>query len=170
MRILVIEDEPRILDFLRLGLEAEGFVVDGAEDGAVGLVRALTEPYELVVLDLLLPQLDGLHLLNELRAQRPELPVLILSARTDLPTKLRSFELGANDYLSKPFSFDELVARVRVHLRRDRTAATRDDASRGAARARPDPPPGGARRTARPTSRTVSSASSTTSSPIPARS
>jgi DNA-binding response OmpR family regulator len=124
MRILVIEDEPRILDFLRLGLEAEGFVVDGAEDGAVGLARALAEPYELVVLDLLLPQLDGLHLLNDLRAQRPELPVLILSARSDLPTKLRSFELGANDYLSKPFSFDELVARVRVHLRRDRIAPT----------------------------------------------
>jgi DNA-binding response OmpR family regulator len=118
MRILVIEDEPRILDFLRLGLEAEGFVVDGAEDGAVGLARALAEPYELVVLDLLLPQVDGLHLLNDLRALRPELPVLILSARSDLPTKLRSFELGANDYLSKPFSFDELVARVRVHLRR----------------------------------------------------
>jgi two-component system, OmpR family, copper resistance phosphate regulon response regulator CusR len=119
MRILVIEDEPRILDFLRLGLEAEGFVVDGAEDGAVGLARALAEPYELVVLDLLLPQLDGLHVLNDLRAQRPELPVLVLSARSDLATKLRSFELGANDYLSKPFSFDELVARVRVHLRRD---------------------------------------------------
>jgi two-component system, OmpR family, copper resistance phosphate regulon response regulator CusR len=117
MRILVIEDEPRILDFLRLGLEAEGFVVDGAEDGAVGLACALAEPYELVVLDLLLPQLDGLQLLNDLRAQRPELPVLILSARSDLPTKLRSFELGANDYLSKPFSFDELVARVRVQLR-----------------------------------------------------
>src|SRR5471030_1544215 len=117
MRILVIEDEPRILDFLRLGLEAEGFVVDGAEDGAVGLARALAEPYELIVLDLLLPQLDGLQLLGELRAKRPELPVLILSARTDLPTKLRSFHLGANDYLSKPFSFDELVPRVRVQLR-----------------------------------------------------
>ena len=124
MRILVIEDEPRILDFLKLGLEAEGFVVDGAEDGAVGLVRALTEPYELVVLDLLLPQLDGLQPPERAAGQRPELPVLILSARTDLPTKLRSFELGANDYLSKPFSFDELVARVRVQLRRDRTAAT----------------------------------------------
>ena len=89
-----------------------------------GLRAPSAEPYELVVLDLLLPQLDGLHLLNDLRAQRPELPVLILSARSDLPTKLRSFELGANDYLSKPFSFDELVARVRVHLRRDRIAPT----------------------------------------------
>jgi DNA-binding response OmpR family regulator len=118
MRILVIEDEPRILDFLRLGLEAEGFVVDAAEDGAVGLGRALEGSYELVILDLLLPRLDGLRILFELRQVRADLPVLILSARSDLPTKLRGFDLGANDYLAKPFSFDELVARVRVHLRR----------------------------------------------------
>lgn len=118
MRILVIEDEPRILGFLRLGLEAEGFTVDGAADGAVGLSLALQESYELVVLDLQLPRLDGLRLLEELHAHRPSRPVLILSARSDLPTKLRGFELGAIDYISKPFSFDELVARVRVHLRR----------------------------------------------------
>jgi DNA-binding response OmpR family regulator len=123
MKILVIEDEPRILEFLRLGLEAEGFIVEGAEDGAAGLAAALAEPYELVVLDLLLPRLDGLRLLAELRRERPDLPVLVLSARSDLPTKLRSFDLGANDYLSKPFSFDELVARVRVHVRRGRDAA-----------------------------------------------
>ena len=117
MRILVIEDEPRILGFLKVGLEAEGFTVDGAEDGVVGLAHALEGPYELIVLDLQLPRLDGLRLLEELHRARPTLPVLILSARSDLPTKLRSFTLGANDYLSKPFSFDELVARVRVHLR-----------------------------------------------------
>jgi two-component system, OmpR family, copper resistance phosphate regulon response regulator CusR len=125
MRILVIEDEPRILGFLKVGLEAEGFAVDGAEDGVSGLALALCEPYELVVLDLQLPQLDGLRVLEELHRGRPELPVLILSARTDLPTKLRSFQLGANDYLSKPFSFDELVARVRVQLRH----GSSDDAS-----------------------------------------
>jgi len=119
MRILVIEDEPRILGFLRLGLEAEGFAVDGAVDGATGLALALNEPYELVVLDLQLPRLDGLRLLEEVHTQRPGLPVLILSARTDLPTKLRGFDLGAIDFVAKPFSFDELVARVRVHLRKE---------------------------------------------------
>jgi DNA-binding response OmpR family regulator len=124
MRILVIEDEPRILGFLRLGLEAEGFTVDGAVDGATGLALALTEPYELVVLDLQLPRLDGLRLLEEVHASRPELPVLILSARTDLQTKLRGFDLGAIDFLAKPFSFDELVARVRIHLRNGRSSST----------------------------------------------
>jgi DNA-binding response OmpR family regulator len=122
MRILVIEDEPRILGFLRSGLEAEGFTVDGAGDGATGLSLALEEPYELIVLDLQLPRLDGLRLLEEVHARRPTLPVLILSARTDVPTKLKGFDLGAIDFVSKPFSFDELVARVRVHLRRDDTS------------------------------------------------
>ncbi len=123
MRILVIEDESRILEFLRLGLEAEGFVVDAAGDGAVGLRLALEGSYELVVLDLLLPRVDGLHVLAELRRARADLPILILSARSDLPTRLRGFDLGANDYLAKPFSFDELVARVRVHLRRSGESA-----------------------------------------------
>jgi DNA-binding response OmpR family regulator len=117
MRILVIEDEPRILGFLQVGLEAEGFTVDGAADGVEGYALARGEKYELVILDLRLPRLDGLRVLEELRRCRPDLPVLVLSARSDLPTKLQSFRLGANDYLSKPFSFDELVARVRVHLR-----------------------------------------------------
>jgi two-component system, OmpR family, copper resistance phosphate regulon response regulator CusR len=125
MRILVIEDEPRILEFLKVGLEAEGFTVDGAADGVEGYALARSESYDLVILDLRLPRLDGLRVLEELRRCRPELPVLVLSARSDLPTKLRSFHLGANDYLSKPFSFDELVARVRVQLRH----AGEDDAS-----------------------------------------
>jgi DNA-binding response OmpR family regulator len=116
MKILVIEDEPRILSFLRLGLEAEGFAVDAAVDGVSGLALASSEKYELVILDLQLPRLDGLRLLEQVHDDRPGLPVLILSARTDLPTKLRSFQLGAIDFVPKPFSFDELVARVRVHL------------------------------------------------------
>jgi DNA-binding response OmpR family regulator len=120
MRVLVIEDEPRILAFLARGLEAEGLAVDGARDGSTGLELALAEPYDLVVLDLLLPGLDGLAVLRELQRSRPELPVVIVSARSDLPTKLRGFELGARDYVGKPFSLDELLARVRVHLRRAR--------------------------------------------------
>jgi two-component system, OmpR family, copper resistance phosphate regulon response regulator CusR len=118
MRILVIEDEPLILSFLSRGLAAEGFLVDGAGDGRGGLARALRESYDLVVLDLLLPQLDGLAVLRELQRQRPELPVVIVSARSDLQTKLRGFGLGASDYISKPFSLDELLARVRAQLRR----------------------------------------------------
>ncbi|MEP6910865.1 MAG: response regulator transcription factor [Actinomycetota bacterium] len=118
MQILVIEDEPRILAFLARGLEAEGFRVDGAATGADGLRQALACPYDAVVLDLLLPGLDGLSVLREMHDQRPDLPVVIVSARSDLPTKLRGFGLGACDYLAKPFSLDELVARVWVQVRR----------------------------------------------------
>ena len=117
MQILVIEDEPRILAFLARGLEAEGFRVDGAGTGPDGLRLASARDYDIVVLDLLLPGLDGLSVLRGLQQQRPELPVVIVSARSDLPTKLRGFGLGASDYLAKPFSFDELVARVRAQLR-----------------------------------------------------
>jgi DNA-binding response OmpR family regulator len=117
MAILVIEDEPRILAFVRRGLEAQGFAVDEASDGATGLLRSREHRYELVVLDLLLPGLDGLTVLRELGRDSPEVPVLILSARSDLQTKLRGFELGARDYVAKPFSLDELIARVRVQLR-----------------------------------------------------
>ena len=117
MQILVIEDEPRIRAFLARGLEAEGFRVDGVEDGSEGLRHALGRQYDAVVLDLLLPGLDGLSVLRELHEQRPELPVVIVSARSDLSTKLRGFGLGASDYLAKPFAFDELVARLRVQLR-----------------------------------------------------
>ncbi|HZR91641.1 MAG TPA: response regulator transcription factor [Gaiellaceae bacterium] len=117
MRILIIEDEVRIRSFLARGLEAEGYTVDGADNGRDGLARALEAPWDLVVLDLLLPGLSGLEVLQALHCQRPGLPVLVLSARSDLPTKLRGFELGATDYLAKPFSLPELLARVRVQLR-----------------------------------------------------
>ncbi|MGB2874746.1 MAG: response regulator transcription factor [Gaiellaceae bacterium] len=127
MRILVIEDEPRIRAFLTRGLAAEGFTVEGSDDGESGLERGLHESYDLVILDLLLPGLDGLRVLKELQRNRPELPVLVLSARSDLPTKLRGFELGARDYLAKPFSLDELLARVRVHLRHNGGNGEGDD-------------------------------------------
>jgi len=118
VRILVIEDEPRILEFLARGLEAEGFSVLGARDGQEGLRLAEKAACDLVILDLLLPRLDGLTVLRALETARPDLPVVIVSARADLKTKLNGFDLGARDYLTKPFSLDELLARVRVHLRR----------------------------------------------------
>ena len=118
MRILVTDDEPRILTFLVRGFEAEGYAVDSAVDGEQALERLRNGSYDVAVLDLLLPKRDGLSVLRELKREHPELPVVILSARSDLPTKLRGFELGADDYVAKPFSLDELLARVRVQLRR----------------------------------------------------
>jgi len=118
VRILVIEDEPRILDFVSRGLEAEGFSVLGARDGQEGLRLAEAVGCDLVILDLLLPRLDGLSVLRTLETNQPALPIVIVSARADLTTKLNGFGLGARDYLTKPFSFDELLARIRVQLRR----------------------------------------------------
>jgi DNA-binding response OmpR family regulator len=118
MDILVVEDEPRVATFVTRILEAEGFRVDVADNGRIGVTRALAGQYDLVVLDLLLPHVDGLTILRELGARRPALPVVVLTARSDLSTKLRSFRLGACDFLAKPFSHQELIARVRVHLSR----------------------------------------------------
>jgi DNA-binding response OmpR family regulator len=117
LRILVIEDESRIRSFLARALEADGFAVDGADNGHDGLERAVRGSYDLVILDLLLPRLDGLSVLHELHRRSPDVPVVIVSARADLSTKLRGFALGANDYLAKPFAVDELLARVRAQLR-----------------------------------------------------
>jgi DNA-binding response OmpR family regulator len=118
MWILLIEDEPRIRAFIAHGLGAEGFTVDERDDGQLGLRRALAEQYDLVILDLGLPSMDGLSVLRVLSRQRPQLPVLILSARSDLRTRLAAFSLGACDYLEKPFAIDELVARVRRQVQR----------------------------------------------------
>jgi two-component system, OmpR family, response regulator len=118
MRILVVDDEPRILGFLARGLSAEGYTVDVADNGADALRAARQNGYDLVLLDLLLPGVDGLSVLQALGHVHPGLPVVIVSARSDLPTKLRGFGLGAADYLSKPFSVDELLARIRVQLRK----------------------------------------------------
>ena len=115
-RILVVEDETRILDFLARGLTADGMTVDWARTGPDAVKQALEQRYDLVLLDLVLPQLNGLAVLERIQQQFPELPVIVVSARGDVPTKLRAFELGARDYVEKPFSLDELLARVRVHL------------------------------------------------------
>ena len=114
MKILIIDDEQRILAFVSRALRAVGHEVACAEDGADGLAQAIRGAYDLVVLDLGLPRVDGLDVLDALRHARPELPVLVLSARNDAATKLRATELGARDYLAKPFALDDLLARVRA--------------------------------------------------------
>ncbi len=118
MRVLIVEDEPRIREFLTRAFEAEGYSVTSVADGESGLRNAISGEHDLVVLDLLLPGRSGFDLLPEIRQYEPDLPVLILSARSDLATRLRGFELGAVDYMAKPFSLDELLARTRVHVRR----------------------------------------------------
>jgi DNA-binding response OmpR family regulator len=118
MGILLIEDEPRIRTFITRGLGAEGFTVDERDDGRAGLSCALSEQYDLVILDLALPSMDGLTVLEALSSRRPKVPVLILSASSDLRTRAAAFSRGASDYLEKPFAFDDLLARVRTHLRR----------------------------------------------------
>ncbi len=116
-RLLVVDDEQRILDFVARGLRAEGYTVDVARDGQAGLDAALTQPYDLVILDLLMPGVDGREVLRRVLERKPGQAVLILSALTDTPTKVEALELGAEDYLAKPFSLAELLARVRARLR-----------------------------------------------------
>jgi DNA-binding response OmpR family regulator len=116
-RVLVVDDEPRIVGFVSRALAAEGFQVDGAYDGIRALELARTGSYELVVLDLLLPHLDGMSVLQGLMEHRPDQRVLVLSALSDVDTKVKCLEFGASDYLAKPFSLAELIARVRARLR-----------------------------------------------------
>jgi DNA-binding response OmpR family regulator len=117
MRILVVEDEAAIADFVQRGLQAEGYAVTCAGDGTDGLRIALAEDVDLVVLDVMLPGKNGLAVLEEIRAQKPALPVVMLSARAEIEDRVAGLDAGATDYVSKPFSFDELAARVRAHLR-----------------------------------------------------
>src|SRR5689334_7501993 len=116
-RILVIDDEPRILNFVRRGLRGEGFLVEVASDGSEGLRRAVAESFDLVILDLLMPGLDGTAVLRGILARKPAQSVMVLSALTGTRSKVRALELGAEDYLAKPFAFDELLARVHARLR-----------------------------------------------------
>jgi DNA-binding response OmpR family regulator len=118
MQLLIVEDERRVASFLERGLRAEGFALTVARDGETAVELALGEPFDLVVLDLRLPKKDGLEVLQEIRRMKPGLPVLILTARDDLSSKVEGLNAGANDYLTKPFAFEELVARIRAHLRR----------------------------------------------------
>ncbi|ENO78278.1 winged helix family two component heavy metal response transcriptional regulator [Thauera sp. 27] len=120
MKILIVEDEPKTGDYLRQGLAEAGFVVDLARDGLDGLHLGLNGDYDLVVLDVMLPTLDGWGVLQTLRRSGREMPVLFLTARDQVEDRVRGLELGADDYLMKPFAFSELLARVRTLLRRSR--------------------------------------------------
>jgi heavy metal response regulator len=119
MRILVVEDEPKVASFLRQGLEEEGYAVDVATDGTAAEELALGgTTYDLVILDVMLPKQDGFAVLRTLREHRMMAPVLMLTARDSVPDRVTGLDQGADDYLTKPFAFEELLARVRVLLRR----------------------------------------------------
>jgi heavy metal response regulator len=122
MRILVVEDERKVASFIQRGLEAEHYTVDVAHDGDTGLACALEGHHDLLILDLMLPGRDGAAVLRELRARRHTMPILLLTARATVTDKVRGLDLGADDYLTKPFEFAELLARVRALLRRGSAA------------------------------------------------
>ncbi len=118
MRLLVVEDDKKIASFLEKGLQEAGFVVDVANDGLDGLSLALTEPYGAAVVDIMLPGLDGLALIETLRNRKIETPVLILSAKQSVDDRIEGLQRGGDDYMIKPFSFNELLARIQALLRR----------------------------------------------------
>lgn len=121
MKILIVEDEPKTGEYLRQGLREAGFVVDLAQDGLDGLHLALQGEHDLVILDVMLPGMDGWQVLQSLRKRSLHMPVLFLTARDQVEDRIKGLELGADDYLVKPFSFAELLARVRTILRRGRS-------------------------------------------------
>jgi len=118
LRILIIEDERKVAQFLKKGFQAEAFAVDIAPDGPGGLGLALAGAYDAIILDLMLPGMDGMNVLENLRNEGIRTPVLILTARSDVEDRVRGLNVGADDYLPKPFSFSEVLARVRALLRR----------------------------------------------------
>jgi len=118
MRILVVEDERKVASFIKRGLEEEGYAVDVAADGDEGLAMGLQDIYDVIVLDIRLPKLDGLQVLKGLRQEKVMTPVLLLTVRATIEDKVLGLDAGADDYLTKPFAFQELVARVRALLRR----------------------------------------------------
>ena len=118
MRALIVEDDRAIAEFVGRGLREAGFAVDQAGDGATGLELALSEPYDVAIVDLMLPQRDGLSLIDELRRRGRSTPVLILSARRSVDDRVRGLQSGGDDYLTKPFAFAELLARVQALVRR----------------------------------------------------
>lgn len=118
MRLLIVEDDIEIASFLEKGLKQEGFAVDHAGDGEEGLHMALTEPYDVMIIDIMLPKLDGLKIVEIIRQKRNNTPVLILSAKRSVGDKVRGIQKGGDDYMIKPFAFSELLARIQALIRR----------------------------------------------------
>lgn len=118
MRILIVEDDTRTASFIMKGLKQAGFAAEHAPDGEDGLHRALTESYDAAVLDIMLPKLDGLTLIDELRKRKVMIPVIILSAKRSVDDRIKGLQTGGDDYLVKPFAFSELLARIRALIRR----------------------------------------------------
>lgn len=121
MRVLIVEDEKKVAGFIKKGLEEETFAVDVAHDGEEGFHMGEQNQYDLIILDLMLPVMDGMEVLSELRKQKVTTPILLLTAKDAVEDKVLGLNKGADDYLTKPFAFSELLARVRVLLRRGKT-------------------------------------------------
>jgi len=124
MRVLLVEDEKKVASFIKKGLEEHGYAVDLASDGKIGLAMALDQLHDLVILDINLPEIDGLSVLRQIRDKQMVTPVLLLTIRATIEDKVIGLDTGADDYLSKPFSFEELLARVRALLRRGSDSKT----------------------------------------------
>jgi len=118
MRILLVEDDQKIASFITKGLKAEGFAVDHASDGQDGLHMALTEPYDAAIIDIMLPKVNGLKLIENIRREKLNTPVIVLSARGEVDDRVKGLQTGADDYLTKPFAFSELLARLQALIRR----------------------------------------------------
>lgn len=118
MRILLVEDDLKIASFILKGLKAAGFAVDHAPDGEEGLGMVLTEPYDTAIIDIMLPKLDGLTLIESMRRRNVSTPVIILSAKRSIDDRIKGLQTGSDDYLTKPFAFSELLARVQALIRR----------------------------------------------------
>ena len=118
MRILVVEDDLKIAQFIQKGLKSSGFAIDHATTGNQGLEMAFSAPYDTLIVDIMLPELDGINLIKKIRAQRNNTPVIILSARNRVDDRVKGLQAGADDYLTKPFAFSELLARIQALIRR----------------------------------------------------
>ncbi len=118
MRLLLVEDDVKIASFIKKGFKYEGFAVDHASDGLKGLDLVMTEPYDAAIIDIMLPKLDGVTLIEKMRADKKTTPVIILSAKSSIDDRVKGLQSGGDDYMTKPFSFSELLARVHALIRR----------------------------------------------------